>query len=124
MINPFTIYGVSNQQNPSQCNPLALSYVAQTQGSGSDTLDLTNAYSGGQIDRIQGVYIDASDCTSAVTLKCGISGHRVTIQAGMQGFIPLLAPNPPTFVITCASASPNARFFFLNVAMPAGVWTA
>ncbi len=111
---------VSNQQPPALCMGKAVRYQLQTSiNGGVDALDLTPAVMAGQIDQIQGVYIDAYDCTAAVTLTTSV-GQRIVVAAGEQLWSPVLQPNPPRFTFACDATSPDAVVFLTNFAVPFG----
>lgn len=69
------------------------------------------------IEYIQSVWVDASDCASPVKITCNISLHTITVQPGEQGIWPVIAPNPFKFNIACADAEGVVKTQFMNVPM-------
>lgn len=111
---------VANQKTPAGCDGKTIRYVAQTAATGTDQINLSQAVASGQIDQIQGVYIDALECTDPVFIVCGGTGHRIVCPAGQQMWTPLLSQNPPTFGFACADKVNQPTFFFTNFSVPFG----
>lgn len=118
----YSCIAVPSQKLPANCQPKEIGWTAQTNAGGSDLLDLSQAVQNGQIDCIQSVFIDASECSANVILTSQGTGQRIMVQSGKQGWFPILASNPPRFTAQCAVGAGYPVFNFLNVPMPAGVW--
>ncbi len=121
---PFTAYRVSNQQPPGGCSSRIIRYSPATQATGSARIDLTQAVQAGVIDQIQSAFIDAGNCTSPVIVTSESTGYRVTMAAGMQGWVPVLATNAPRFTVACADTVNAPELAFGNMPMPIGAWSA
>lgn len=85
--------------------PIALDFTMATGSNGAAiTVDTTLATELDRLEFVQGVYIDNSTSGEALTLTFGVSNQVITLQAGYQGYLAVLAPNPCKFVATIAAA--------------------
>lgn len=86
-------------------------------------IDLTMVEKDGRLSFIQGVYIDNFDSGQNFVLITQISGHRLSLANGKQGFFPLFAPPDASFSGTIIAAATNkVRLIFVNFPLPAFVW--
>lgn len=115
---------ISNQSEPPGCKGKVLQYTSPLSAVTTDELDLRQFILRGYINAIQGVFIDNSANGSSVTLTCQGTGQTVSCPPGYQGWFPLLVI-PGTEVFTIASSgSSDVPFFFVNIPMPAVVYSA
>ena len=116
------IVNPSNQQFPANCQTKSVDYIAQLASASLDTFDLTNLEMTGQIDNIQSMFVDNSANSASVSATFSLSNQKVVIPPYSQGWIPIIAPKPAK-VAFASTGGVNVPFFFVNVPMPAEVWS-
>jgi hypothetical protein len=102
--------------------PRMVSYVADFPLAASFEVDMTLSQSQQYMSVVQTLFIDASQATAPVSVS--VEGTKLTIEleAGSQGFFPLLVPTTGAkFLIASASTQP-VTVIFVNVPIPANVW--
>lgn len=115
---PFpTVYGIA----PREGTRAARIDLAFPTDNGA-VLDLSLLQQTGELRQCQTLYIDNSANDSALMIQSEMMLQAVKIPAGGQGYIPILAPNPPRFSIMCASANSVAYVFALNYSVPPAQW--
>lgn len=99
--------------------PVPLNFALQQ----SFTVDLTILQQRGFIKDVQSVFVDNSLNTSALTVLASGSNMPLKIPGSAQGVLPIFAPNPPVFTISCAGGQ-QAIVYLCNIPLPAAVWPA
>ena len=108
---------VSNQFMPTIAQALSvpLTLIAGT----PQQVDLTPQQSSGRISAIQSVYVDNSANSGTFTLTTS-TGQNIVCPPQSQGMFPCLVTSSPVFT---AAGSGTVSVIFLNVPMPAAVWS-
>jgi len=102
--------------------PRTIPYNLPFDGSGTQiNVDLTQQINLGIISVVQTLYMDALDCTAAVTVTIPGTGVRYRFSPGYQGYVAVLASNPPVFNFASTSTV-GAKVQFINVPVAADVW--
>lgn len=101
--------------------PRAIPVLAQFSAAATSILDLTLVVQQAKISAIQGFWVDNSANTAAITFTVQATQQTMTIPAGAQGYVPVLAGVLPRFTAV-SSGGVDVRFLFLNVPVPALVW--
>lgn len=110
---------ISSANIPIECHPRIAPKTLIFAGIETFSFDFTSAIQNGTIDGVQGIWIDNSASTTALTLTVPYSRQSYVIGAGMRGFYPLLcAPSAPQFSITSAGDA-TAIIIPYNFAGPA-----
>lgn len=84
--------------------------------------DLSQLQNQGELFQCQTLFVDNSVNDKALVLQSSMMLQKINVPAGSQGYIPILAPNPPRFSITCSSAGSSVAIFALNYSVPAALW--
>lgn len=87
------------------------------------TINLVTEVQQGKIKAVQTLYVDnfSNDAPAIITID-NVS-QRLVIPLGWQGYIPVVMPDPPSFVIS-SQGSGYTTFHMINVPMPAFLWNA
>lgn len=86
--------------------------------------DLMQQVAANEIGFVQFAYIDNGANAAALTLVSKVLEQTIKVKANTQGWYPILAADPPQFVITTTPAlALIIPIFFVNVAMPAFQWS-
>lgn len=83
--------------------PVIIPQSADMRTASEVDFDFSQPLDNGFIDFISGAWVDNSANTLALTLQVAGSQQQVIFPAGCQGYLPLLAPNNPKFIASCAS---------------------
>ena len=118
--NTSTILGAFNAMVPKE-GPKVVPVTAQLAANASVVIDLTQIQQQGRISFIQGVMIDNSQNTQALTLLSQAFNQKVVIPPGAQAILPVFVINPPVFIAS-SGGGVNVPLFFFNVPLPAQVW--
>lgn len=111
---------VSSANVPVECRPRIAPQKLVFAGIETYSFDFSTDIQTGRIDGIQGIWIDNSASTSALTLAVPYSQQVLDIGAGTRGFYPLMvAPSAPQFSITSAGDA-TAIIVPYNFAGPCG----
>lgn len=86
-------------------------------------LDFSSLQQQGKISFIQGVMVDNSGNTAALTIQSQTMNQKIVIPAGAQAILPLFVTNPPIFIVSSIGGVQVPLFFF-NIPLPAQVWNA
>lgn len=79
----------------------------------------------GQIEYLQGVFIDNADNPDKFELRIGQTNQRIVAKGNTQGYYPIMAPNPPKMTAaTVQLANRVVPVFFYNVPIQAAVWAS
>ncbi len=88
-------------------------------------ISFTEIYQRGLIDKVQTLYVDNKDNTVAIDFLVAITGQRITIPAGYQGFLPvLLGKNINSIYAYSADAGVQVQIQLLNFFVPTTMWNA
>jgi len=88
----------------------------------SFSIDLTLSQTQQYMSLVQGLFVDNSLNADIVEISIGgNTGQNIKFPAGGQGYIPILASKPTSFVVT-SEGGVNVLFIFLNVPVPAIIW--
>lgn len=120
--NVYQPISVFNALVPKE-GPKAVPYNMNFTTGAAFTADLRQTVSQGYISVIQSVWIDNS--ANSDTLSMTVQGTNFTINAPAysQGFYPVTVGPQPVFQFSSASTSAAVAVEFLNVPVPASVWT-
>lgn len=91
---------------------------------GAVSINTNEVIQQGKIDAIQTVFIDNSGGIVPMTIDVDLSRQHISIPAGHQAIMPLLIPNPNSFVIRSETATPRCNIQLINILLPAYVWSA
>jgi hypothetical protein len=121
------LQSIFNAQIPPE-GPKALKAVLNfTGGVINASVDLTQqTLPPQQVSLIQGVYIDNSGSTIALVMTVQGTGQIIVCPPSSQMYAPVFAPIPPIFLFNgFGNASPGVMIpvFFVNVPLPAMVWS-
>jgi len=77
----------------------------------------------GQIEYLQGVYIDNANNAAQLSMIMGTTGQRIIAKPNTQGYYAILVPNPPKILIaTTQGANQIFTVHFYNVPIQSLVW--
>jgi len=75
------------------------------------------------MEYIQGVFVDNSASTAALTILCGGTGQKIVVGPNMQGYFPLLVQSPPKFTLSMTPAAGRiVNLQFYNVPIMSCSW--
>jgi len=115
-------FGVSNGYAPAQ-GPKALPIEVDFTGSASQTFNLLQEETQGQIQNIQSVFVDNSDNANPLTILFAITQQRIVVPAGAQGIWPVICAEQVQFTVsTNAGDGLQVMLILLNVPMPLTQW--
>lgn len=112
-MTPINKIGIFNMTLPGE-GPAALPQVADMTNQTTADIDLTQAVETALISFISGAWIDNSANAQALTISVDGTGQTIIWPASKQGFIQLLAPNPPKFTLKQAAFGGPVKFLFVN----------
>ena len=117
---PFNLAGirVGNATIPKEgpkAIPVALDFTAQS----SYTIDVSSLYAQGVLSIIQVIYVDAADGTGDFIFNISGTAQRLKIQAGSQGYYPVLSPANGLITVSGAGVG---QIFLINVPMSVLTW--
>lgn len=99
--------------------PINLDFTASTEY----TIDLQNEQATDRIEFIQSIFVDNSKNTTELDIYVPATQQTLRWPKNRQGYLPVLSPNPPNFVITCTGGgSVQTIIQFLTMPMPAFLW--
>lgn len=85
-------------------------------------VDLTQQQQSARISFLQGAFVDNSANLAPVTISTGNSQQDLTIPPQSQAYIPLLLPNPPTFIVS-TTGGVFVPIIVLNIPMDIAIWS-
>lgn len=119
--NPLQATKIFSALVPAE-GPKMLPYTANFPSASSYEVDLTLTMQQTYMSVVQSLFIDASTATAPVSVEVLGTSLTIELEAGSQGFFPLLVPTTGAkFIITSASIKPII-LIFINVPVPANVW--
>lgn len=115
-------YPISNviiPQDGPKCAPTSLDFS----NAPTFEIDGQQLIDGGQMEFVQGVYIDNASNAVPFELICALTQHRVTCPSNSQGFFSLLIQSPPKLTANMAqSGNRIVKLLFYNVPIMPNVW--
>jgi hypothetical protein len=115
-------FGMSNVIIP-RGGPKAVSASLDFSNTPAIEIDGEGVVSRGQIEFIQGAFIDNSANATAFTLEMGNTTQKIVVGPNMQGYFPILMTNPPH--MTARTTQANGRvipIIFYNVPIQSASW--
>jgi len=100
-----------------KCIPLTLDFSAAT----SYSVDYTNMQQRNFFDMVQSVFVDNSLSNQILTITVGAFGQVTKVPAGVQGYFPLLVPNPIKLDIACSDPV-LCQVILINFPVPGFTW--
>lgn len=85
-------------------------------------IDLTLTMQQGRISVIQAMYLDLRNATASVSVTVSITNQNITLEAGQQGYFPLLVPESGAKMTVASASTQPIRLMLLNVPVPEGTW--
>ena len=116
--NPVVVANQGMPRGGQMAVPIIIDFTAHT----AYKLDFTISQWTNKINSVQSAYIDNSNGLAPLLLTIEIIGQTITIPSGAQAYVPLVAPSPPIFDVSCSNGAANTLIIFLNVPMPLSVW--
>lgn len=120
--NSWNSVDIFNGARPVGEKPKALPFTFDFTVSTSYKLNLLQANQQGILRSIQGVYIDNSANSVPLTVSFPLTGQTIVCAPNKQGTFPAISSNPPIVQVSCAGT--RGIVIFLNVPVPAAVWSA
>ena len=116
-----TFQPVANAKVPKE-GPKAIPLVLDFTATQSYQVDLTQQQQAAKISFIQGAFIDNSANPQPLVIATGNSQQNLVIPGYSQAYVPLLLPNPPTFVAS-TTGGVVVSIIALNIPMDIAVWS-
>lgn len=117
-----TRYGMNNVLIP-KGGPACIEARLDFSNQAEILIDGEEVVSRGQIEYLQGVYIDNAQNASPLSLTMGTTGQRITCPPNSQGYFAILVPNPPRILAeTIQGANQIFKVHFYNVPIQSLVW--
>lgn len=119
----YNSFGIQNgmlpgaQEGP-RCLPLNLDFRNAIT---AISLDMKIAQSVGHLSFVQTIYVDNSLNTKSFSVNAGTNGQIITVGPGCQGYIPILAINPPV-LIASSNGGIVVPIQLLNFPVSPAVW--
>lgn len=113
---------ISNAVIPPE-GPKAMAVLADFSASASFDINLLLTQSQQFMTAVQAVFIDNADNGSPVTIKSSVINQRLICPPNSQGYFPLMVAKNGTLSVS-SSGAVKVAFIFLNVPVPAAVWSA
>lgn len=66
-------------------------------------LDYSNAMRSGQLDMVQTIWVDNYGSSSVLQIDIPTSRQRIVVPVGVQGYFPVICPNPAKLIFSSAS---------------------
>lgn len=115
-----SILGAYNAMVPKE-GPKVIPITAQLGVNTSVLMDFSQLQQQGKISFIQGVMVDNSANTAALTIQSQTMNQKIVIPPNSQAILPVFVTNPPIFLISSIGGV-NVPLFFFNIPLPAQVW--
>lgn len=115
-------FGVNNAIIP-RGGPKVVRAILDFSNEAEILIDGQQIVSQGQIEYLQGFFVDNADNTDSVTFVMSATNQRIVVPANSQGYYTLLVPNDPK--ITASTPQVNGRIvecFFYNVPIQSHNW--
>lgn len=92
-----------------------------TGGKNAYSIDLTQQYNQKQFTTLQCIYADNSANTAPLQIVCSATGQVITFPPMSQGYLPILQPVPPKFIIQ-TTGGVVIMVQLLNFYVPPTIW--
>ncbi len=103
--------------------PKAVPAILDFNNTAKIELDGQQVIDAGQIEYLQGVFIDNADNPTAFTLEISGLNQRIVCPPNKQGYFAIMAVNPPKMTAkTTQAANRVINVFFYNVPIQSAVW--
>lgn len=103
--------------------PLVVPFVADFTTANEVEADLSQLIANKNLDFVSGAYIDNSSSSEDLIIKAKGSNQSIKIPAGAQAYMPLLSPNEPKFILSCATSPATLiPIFFYNIPLLPYMW--
>src|ERR1017187_8765065 len=102
--------------------PRMVPYVADFPTAAIFEVDFTMTMQQQRMTVVQSVFIDARNATASVSLSVEGTQLVIELEAGDQGFFPLLVPKTGAKFLISSSSTAPVTIIFINVPVPADVW--
>lgn len=114
---------VTNSRDPTE-QPIAIPLHFDFTAAETYVVDLSTMLQRGTISGIQTLYFDNSVNNQRVLVTVQGSEQRISLRAGWQGYVPVLAPQPCVFDFTCegSTTGEDVLIELVNVPMPCFMW--
>lgn len=99
--------------------PVTVPYASL--GAGDVLLDFTLVFQQKKISVIQTLYMNNVNGSGRITIVSTETGQSISVAAGAQAYIPIMAGREPKFIVTSQTAD-DLPLAFINVPMPAVYW--
>lgn len=117
-------YGVNNVIIPKN-GPATIPALLDFTDTGEIEIDGELVVMQGQIEYLQGVFIDNADNTDPLSMTMGTTNQRIVCPPQSQGYFAIMVPNPPRIIARSAqSGTKKINVFFYNVPIQSNVWSA
>lgn len=88
----------------------------------SQYIDFATWINQATIKSVQGLYVDNSGGANSVNFTMSGTGQVMTVPAGAQAYLPVLASNPPNITVDCANNTQITFLQVLNFFVPPYIW--
>lgn len=105
--------GLYNMTLPSE-GPVGVPFNVDMGVQLSALIDLTQSVETKAISFVSGAWIDNSANAHDITIVVNGTKQTIIFPASKQGWLPLMATNPPQFTLTQAALGDWVRFIFVN----------
>lgn len=85
-------------------------------------IDLTLTMQQQRITAVQSMYLDLRNATASVSVTISITNQVIELEAGKQGYFPILVPETGAKLIVSSASTAAINLMLLNVPVPADVW--
>lgn len=121
-ISLFGTFGVNNAIIP-KGGPKVVRAILDFSAASEILIDGQQIVSQGQIEYLQGFYVDNASNPVAITFVMSVTNQRIIVPANTQGYYSMLIPNDPKIVATMPQLN-NRRVecFFYNVPIQSQNW--
>lgn len=104
--------------------PKTLPFTVDFSTVATQSFDLTKEIAGDKLEWVQSFYVDNSANPMPLVLTMQDTGQVITWPANSQGYMPVLAINPPKFTLsTTVSSGLVINIQALSFAVPAAIWS-
>lgn len=97
-------------------------FIANFPTAASYLIDLTLTMQQTRITVIQSMFLDCSQATASTTVSVQGTQLVIELEAGDQGFFPLLVPETGAKITIASTSTKPVTIILLNVPVPASVW--
>ena len=98
--------------------PLVFDFTSET----SYIANLSVFAQQGNIGGVNAMWVDTTGMTGDLEIAFGQSGQIVRVKANMQGWTPILCPNPIQLTATASATGGSASIFLINYYVAPYLW--